>query len=78
MANLLGKNKEERHAGETRFHISICGKQVETNFSPADGGRYRTAFKRRYIIRNDNDYITIGVNAVKGQPFLSGIKVRRL
>lgn len=78
LANLLGKNKEERHAGETRFHISICGKQVETNFSPADGGRYRTAFKRRYIIRNDNDYITIGVNAVKGQPFLSGIKVRRL
>lgn len=78
MANLLGKNKEERHAGETRFHISICGKQVETNFSSADGGRYRTAFKRRYIIRNDNDYITIGVNAVKGQPFLSGIKVRRL
>lgn len=32
LANLLNKNKEEKHSGETRFHISICGKQVETNF----------------------------------------------
>lgn len=30
LANLLNKNKEEKHSGETRFHISICGKQVET------------------------------------------------
>ncbi len=78
LANLLGKGKEETHSGETRFHVSICGKQVETNFSPADGGRYRTAFKRRYIINNDADHILISVTPVKGQPFLSGIKVRRL
>ena len=39
LANLLNKNKEEKHSGETRFHISICGKQVETNFSPIDGGK---------------------------------------
>ena len=25
LANLLNKNKEEKHSGETRFHISICG-----------------------------------------------------
>ena len=43
LANLLNKNKEEKHSGETRFHISICGKQVETNFSPIDGGKHRTA-----------------------------------
>lgn len=42
LANLLNKNKEEKHSGETRFHISICGKQVETNFSPIDGGKHRT------------------------------------
>ena len=78
LANLLGKNKEEKHSGETRFHLSICGKQVETNFSPADGGRYRTAFKRRYIVHNETDHILISVTPVKGQPFLSGIKVRRL
>ena len=40
LANLLNKNKEEKHSGETRFHISICGKQVETNFSPIDGGKH--------------------------------------
>lgn len=78
LANLLNKNKEEKHSGETRFHISICGKQVETNFSPIDGGKHRTAFKRRYIIRNEHDHIVISAGAVKGEPFLVGIKVRKL
>lgn len=78
LANLLNKNKEEKHSGETRFHISICGKQVETNFSPIDGGKHRTAFKRRYIIRNEHDHIIISAGAVKGEPFLAGIKVRKL
>ena len=78
LANLLNKNKEEKHSGETRFHISICGKQVETNFSPIDGGKHRTAFKRSYIIRNEHDHIVISAGAVKGEPFLAGIKVRKL
>ena len=78
LATLLNKNKEEKHSGETRFHISICGKQVETNFSPIDGGKHRTAFKRRYIIRNEHDHIVISAGAVKGEPFLAGIKVRKL
>lgn len=78
LTNLLNKNKEEKHSGETRFHISICGKQVETNFSPIDGGKHRTAFKRRYIIRNEHDHIVISAGAVKGEPFLAGIKVRKL
>lgn len=78
LANLLNKNKEEKHSGETRFHISICGKQVETNFSPIDGGKHRTAFKRHYIIRNEHDHIVISAGAVKGEPFLAGIKVRKL
>lgn len=78
LANLLNKNKEEKHSGETRFHISICGKQVETNFSSIDGGKHRTAFKRRYIIRNEHDHIVISAGAVKGEPFLAGIKVRKL
>ena len=78
LAKLLNKNKEEKHSGETRFHISICGKQVETNFSPIDGGKHRTAFKRRYIIRNEHDHIVISAGAVKGEPFLAGIKVRKL
>lgn len=78
LANLLGKNKSEETAGETHFNIVICGRQVETNFSPADGGRYRTAFKRRYIVCNEEGCITIALEAVKGKPFISGIKVRKL
>lgn len=78
LANLLGKNKEEKVSGETRFDISICGKRVESNFSPADGGRYRTAFKRRYMVCNSDGNITVTLDAVKGKPFLAGIKIRKL
>ena len=78
LATLLNKNKEEKHSGETRFHISICGKQVETNFSPIDGGKHRTAFKRRDIIRNEHYHIVNSAGAVKGEPLLAGIKVRKL
>ena len=78
LANLLGKADSEKESGEARFNISICGKMVESDFSPADGGRFRTAFKRRYIVHNDGDCIMIGLKALKGKPFLSGIKVRRL
>ena len=78
LANLLDKAGAEKAAGDARFNISICGKLVESDFSPADGGRYRTAFRRRYIVRNEGDAILVGLKAVKGKPFLSGIKVRRL
>ena len=78
LANLLGKSSGEKHSGETYFNISICGKQVETNFSPVDYGHYRTAFKRRYIVQNNDNCITINLNTIKGKAFLSGIKVRRL
>ena len=33
---------------------------------------------RRYIIRNEHDHIVISAGAVKGEPFLAGIKVRKL
>ena len=78
LANLLDKAGAEKAAGDARFNISICGKLVESDFLPADGDRYRTAFRRRYIVRNDGDCIMIGLKAVKGKPFLAGIKVRLL
>ena len=78
LANLLDKAGAEKAAGDARFNISICGKLVKSDFSPADGDRYRTAFRRRYIVRNDGDCIMMGLKAVKGKPFLAGIKVRLL
>ena len=78
LANLLDKAGAEKAAGDARFNISICGKLVESDFSPADGDRYRTAFRRRYIVHNDGDCIMVGLKAVKGKPFLAGIKVRLL
>ncbi|MDO4163707.1 MAG: glycoside hydrolase family 2 TIM barrel-domain containing protein [Bacteroides sp.] len=75
LANLLGKATEEKQAGETRFSIFIGGKEMETDFSPVDGGDYRTAFKRRYVVQHEGGSIDIQLKAVKGEPFLAGIKL---
>lgn len=41
-------------------------------------GRYRTAFKRRYIVGNDKDHIVISLRPVKGKPAIAALKVRKL
>lgn len=68
----------EQASGDTRFDILIDGAAVETDFSPADGSRYRTAFKRRYIVDNDKDHIVISLWPVKGKPAIAALKVRKL
>ena len=78
LANLLDRSQAEQASGDTYFDIILCGKEVETNFTPAENGHFRTAFKRRYIVRNEAGNITIELRAQKGKPFLSGIKIRRL
>ena len=43
-----------------------------------DGRHYRTAFKRRYIVRNNNTSIHIHLKSLQGKAFLNGIKIRKL
>ena len=78
LANLLDRSQAEQTKGDTSFNIILCGEKVETNFTPAENGHFRTAFKRRYIVHNNTGSISIELQALKGNPFLSGIKVRRL
>lgn len=77
-ANLLGKGDTTQSMPGTRFDITINGNTVESDFSAADGERYRNAFRRRYIIRNNGDSIIINFKPVKGNPYLSGIKIRKM
>lgn len=78
LANLLDKASEEQATGDSRFSVLLCGREVETDFSPADGGRYRTAFRRRYIARSEDGHITVELKATKGKPYLCGLKLRKL
>lgn len=78
LANLLDRSQNEKASGDTRFDVKICGKTVESDFSPADGGRYRTAFKRRYTAHAEGDGITVELVPRKGEPTLAGLKIRRL
>ena len=56
----------------------ICGRRMETDFSPADGGHYRQAFRRRYIIQNKENKIDVLFETLKGKCHLAGIKIRKL
>lgn len=78
LPNLLSRSTSESASDDVMFDIFINGKRVETDFTPSDGRHYRTAFRRRYIISNEGTGISVKIQAKKGKPFLSGIKVRRL
>lgn len=78
LANLLGRGDDGQAIADSRFNITICGRRVETDFSPADGGHYRQAFRRRYIIQNKENKIDVLFETLKGKCHLAGIKIRKL
>lgn len=78
LANLLGRSDNEGGSDMSRFDITMCGKKVESNFSPADGENFRNAVKRRYIVPNTSGTIEIKLEPVQGNAILSGIKLRKL
>lgn len=77
-AYLLGRGNDGQATADSRFNVSICGRQVETDFSPADGGHYRQAFRRRYIVESKDNTIDVLFETLKGKCHLAGIKVRKL
>lgn len=76
LANLLDKAKEEA-SDVARCDIEINGQKVETDFTPATGGYYQTAFRRKYLIDNNDGAITVSIHPKEGDPSLSGIKIRK-
>ena len=77
LANLLDKSAEKASEA-ARCDVLINGNVVEKGFSPADGGFYQTAFRRKYIVDNSADAITVRLNPLEGTPTLAAIKLVRL
>ncbi|MCM1311965.1 MAG: malectin domain-containing carbohydrate-binding protein [Bacteroides sp.] len=78
LANLLARSNSEKEQDMARFDVLINGQEVERDFSPVVNGHFRTAFKRRYIVDNNGEGIRIDFRAVKGKPYLSGLKIRKI
>ncbi len=78
LPNLLARSTSETESNDVRFDVLINGETKEADFSPTDGRHYRTAFKRRYVIRNNESCIDIELRASQGKAFLSGIKIRKI
>lgn len=77
-ANLLGQSDNEKTTDSARFDVEICGETLDKDLSPADGERFHTAFKRRYMIDAADGVITVKLSPIQGEPTLAGIKLRRL
>lgn len=77
LPNLLARSTSESADKDARFDIFINGDKKESNFTPTDGRHYRTAFKRRYVVRNDGTSIDILLQSLQGKAFLNGIKIRK-
>lgn len=56
--------------------ISLNGRIADLSFSPSAGG-YRQAVRRKFTVDNDEGYVTIGLEALKGHTTLSGVTIRR-
>lgn len=78
LPNLLEKSTSESASKDVIFDVLINGKTVEQDFSPSDGRHYRTAFRRRYLVNNDGNCLSIKLLAKQGVPCLSAIKIRRV
>lgn len=78
LPNLLARSNAESSTADVRFDVMINGKTVEQDFTPTDGRHYRTAFKRRYIISNEEGCIQLKLVSKQGKAFLSGIKIRKI
>lgn len=78
LPNLLSRSSSETSSKDVRFDVIINGEIKETDFTPTDGRHFRTAFKRRYIIKNNGTNIHIQLKSLQGKAFLNGIKIRKL
>lgn len=78
LPNLLARSNSEKSSADARFDVIINGRMKESDFTPADGRYYRIAFKRRYIVQNDEACITIQLKSKQGKAFLNGIKIRKI
>lgn len=78
LPNLLSRSTSEKESQDVNFDVFVNGNMMEQDFTPTDGRHYRTAFKRRYIIGNENGCITVKLVGKQGKAFLNAIKVRKI
>ncbi len=75
---LLGKSEESIGKQGNVFTVSIDGRIVEENLTPArDAGSFH-AVKRRYVVSHKGGSLKVAFGCRQGKTYLSGIKLRKL
>lgn len=76
---LLGRDSQgQAGEGAVRMSVEICGKVVDTDFTPSESGGFQHAVRKKYIVNNSDKSIRIRLTPICGNTFLSGILVRKI
>lgn len=70
--------KVENSRETSTFNISLNGKPLESNFSPADEVGGNTALTRSYIVTITEPYIELSFTAIEGKPFVNAISIKNI
>lgn len=78
---LLGHDsvtKGKTDGNTVKMSVEICGKIVDSDFSPSESGGFQHAVRKKYIIDNPDGLIRIRLTPHGGKTVLSGLSVRRI
>lgn len=77
---LLGRGSDDtsKESNLVRMTVEICGKVVDRDFAPSESGGFQHGVRRKYIVDNPDESISIRLTSISGMTLLSGLSVRKI
>ena len=76
VAYQLGRD-EKAKAGRNHFKL-LCNGVLLEDLAPGETNGYFQAIRKKYVVRNDTDHLSLSFQSVSGKCFLNAIKLRRI
>ena len=64
-------------AGRNHFKL-LCNGVLLEDLAPGETNGYFQAIRKKYVVRNDTDHLSLSFQSVSGKCFLNAIKLRRI
>ena len=76
VAYQLGRDGKAQ-AGRNHFKL-LCNGALLEELTPGETNGYFQAIRKKYVVRNDTDHLSLSFQSVSGKCFLNAIKLRRI
>ena len=76
VAYQLGRDGKAK-AGRNHFKL-LCNGVLLEDLAPGETNGYFQAIRKKYVVRNDTDHLSLSFQSVSGKCFLNAIKLRRI